>query len=147
MSHVYPFPGSRAVVVRLPGDRATITGTPVEVGELLAALDQSGRLSDLSTPVPTGVPGQVLVNCRVLEVQHVTVRRVRPAPTWPLWVAGSGAVVVAAGAAWVAVEVMDWLLTYWAAVVGGALVVGAALVGLGRVGICVGVHCPGCRHQ
>lgn len=147
MSHVYQVPGSRAVVVRLPGDRATITGTLVEVGELVAMLDRAGRLGAVSTPVPTGVPGEVLVNCRVVKTQRVTVHQIRNVPAWSWWAVGTGAVVVAAGAAWIAVEIVDWLVTYWLAVVGGAAVVGGILVVLGRVGICVGVHCPGCRHQ
>ncbi len=87
-------------VVFLPGDRATLTGAPGEVGQLLAVIQGAGRLVSSSTPAPTGVPGQVLVNVRLAPpVQAHVARQTQPRRQLPRWVFWSVACAVAAAVA------------------------------------------------
>ena len=142
-----PFPGSQAVMVRLPGDRVAITGTPAEVGQLLARLAQAGRLASATMPAPTGLPGQVLVNCRLVSVQRHTQPAVRPVARIPAaaWCVGGVTATAAVAAAWVTVA---WLIDHWAILAGGAAVLIAAVLTLARsAGVCAGLHCPGCGHR
>jgi hypothetical protein len=66
-----------AEVAWLPGDRAAVTGTVAEVAAMLAQLRAAGRLVAATMPAPTGVPGQMLVNCRLAPMVQ---RRAAPAP-------------------------------------------------------------------
>lgn len=146
-------PASGATLVRIDAERAAITGTTVQVGQMLDRLARSGRLASASDPQPTGQGGQVLVTVRVLPPRPAAAavtaspgvrRRVRP---WVWWTAGGAAVAVLAVVAWLVAVAVAWLVAHWAVVV-AALVGVAVLLGLlGRVGVCVGVHCPGCRHR
>ncbi len=92
-------------IVHLPGDRATITGSPGEVGQALATIQRTGRLISSSLPVPTGVPGQVLVNCRLVPLA-VRGPATRPAPArrrlprWAFWTIIGVAVAAVAGVGW-----------------------------------------------
>ena len=148
--HVRPFPhdpAGLAMVVRLPGDRVAITGTPVEVGQLLAGLAQSGRLASATMPAPTGIPGQVLVNCRLVTVLRPSRPAVRPVTRIPaaVWCVGGVVTATAVTAVWATVA---WLIDHWAILAGGAAVLIAAVLTLARsAGVCAGLHCPGCGHR
>ncbi len=142
-----PFPDSQAVMVRLPGDRVAITGTPAEVGQLLARLVESGRLAGSTMPAPTGIPGQVLVNCRLVAVQYPTRPAVRPVTRIPAaaWCVGGVTATAAVAAAWVTVA---WLIDHWAVLAGGlALLIATVLTLTRAAGVCAGLHCPGCGHR
>jgi hypothetical protein len=139
-------------MVRLTDDRAAITGTPVQVGQTLDRLARTGQLARVSDPQPTGQAGQVLVTVQVLQPRPAAAlaartgprRRVRP---WVWWTAGGAAVAVLAGLVWLVVVAVAWVVAHWAHLLVG-LVLLAVLLGLaGRAGVCVGVHCPGCRHR
>lgn len=106
-AHAAPYRESHCggEIVHLPGDRATLTGTPGDVGQLLATIQRTGRLVSSSLPVPTGVPGQVLVNCRLLPlVVRSTAARPTPVrrrlPRWAFWSIIGTAVAVVAGLGW-----------------------------------------------
>jgi hypothetical protein len=76
----YPIPRDmappRAEIVRLPGDRLSVTGTVGQVGQMLAQIEATGRLVSASMPSATGIPGQVMVNVRLAPRQRVYARQV-----------------------------------------------------------------------
>ncbi len=125
-------------VVLLPHDRATLTGTPGAVGQLLAAIQGTGRLVSTTTPVPTGVPGQVLVNIRLApRIQAHAARPARPRrklPRWAIWAIGSAALLLAGGFAWIAYLAVTAIAAHLAIIglVAGAVV--ALVVGGRRTG-------------
>lgn len=127
-----------AEMVRLPGDRATITGTLGEVGQALAHLQNTGRLVSATAPTPTGLHGQVLVNVRL--VPRPQAHAVRPAPerrqlsTGAVVAIVSGVVVVLGGLGWLLYAALTALLEH-AAVIIGALVLLAVVLGvIGKAG-------------
>lgn len=124
-------------VVLLPGNRATLTGTPAEVGQLLAAIQGTGRLVSSTTPAPTGVPGQVLVNVRLaprLQPHAIRTER-RKLPRWALGSILTGLVVLVAGAGWLIYAAVTAILANLAVAL---LVAGAVVVVLGLVGKAAG---------
>lgn len=145
-------PASGATVVRLDDERAAVTGSPVQVGQMLDRLARTGRLARVSDPQPTGQAGQVLVTVRVLQPRPAPALTARTRPrrrvrAWVWWTAGGAAVAVLAGVAWLVVAAVAWVVAYWAHLLVGLALLAVVLAGLGRVGVCVGVHCPGCRHR
>lgn len=129
-------------VVTLPGHRATLTGTPGEVAQVLAIIRNTGRLVSNTLPVPTGVPGQVLVNVRLVPPPQRHVQLVaapRRLPRWAFWSIVTGVVVLAVGGlAWLVYTVVTAVLSdpFIAAVVVLGVIAIAALVlrGKGRSG-------------
>lgn len=63
----------------------------------------------------------------------------------------AGAVVavgaVLAGAGFAVAWLVSVVVVSLPAILGGVAVLLAVLYGLGRVGVCPGLHCPGCRHH
>lgn len=117
-------------------DWQLVTGTPAEVAAAVRAARATGRLEAMTTPhrVP-GHPRRVYVHIRMREPQ----RRV-----WPAAVAGG---VALAAIAAVTVLAVAWMVAHWQMLLGAAVVAAVVLAGLGRVGVCPGIHCPGCRHR
>jgi hypothetical protein len=145
-------PASGATVVRLDDERAAVTGSPVQVGQLLDRLGRTGRLARVSDPQPTGQAGQVLVTVRLLQPRPAPALTPRTGPRsrvlpWVWWTAGGAAAAVLAGLAWLVVAAVAWVAAHWAHLLVGLVVLAAVLGGLGRAGVCVGMHCPGCRHR
>src|SRR5689334_12154674 len=60
-------------IVRLPDGSAAVTGSLPEVSAALARFRRAGRLVGHTDPLPTGLPGQVMVTARLLPAQ-ATVR-------------------------------------------------------------------------
>lgn len=130
---------SSAEVVHLPGGRAAITGTIGEVGQALAHLQTTGQLVSSTSPAPTGVAGQVLVNVRLIpRPQAHAVRPVAPVrrqlSTRAVVALASGAVVVLAGCGWALYAAVTALVENAATIVGALVLVGGVLVVLGKVG-------------
>lgn len=125
----------RAQIVRLPGGRATITGTVDQVGVMVARLESTGRLVSTTMPVPTGVPGQVLVNVGLVPRVR---QAARPAPlrrhlsgrTVGLIAVGVGGAVVGLG--WLIYAAVTALVENAAAIAGALLVVAVVLVVVGK---------------
>lgn len=90
-------------VVLLPGSRAALTGTLGEVGQLLAVIQGAGQLVSASTPAPTGVPGQVLVNVRLaprIQAHARPAPQRRPLPRWVFRSLLAGGLLLAALLVW-----------------------------------------------
>src|SRR5687768_5506588 len=90
-------------IVYLPNNCASLTGTPGEVGQMLAHIRATGRLVASSMPAPTGVPAQVLVNVRLLPRQRTYAQQApvrRGLPRWAIWSIVGTALELAAGLAW-----------------------------------------------
>lgn len=122
---------ARAELVLLPGDQATITGTPAEVGAALVELRRRGQLVGATAPVPTGIAGQVLVNARLLPaVQRTTPAPRRHVPGWVWATAAAGAVGVLGGLGWLLYVLVAAAADHIALIV-GAIVLGAVLLGAG----------------
>lgn len=127
---------SNAEIVHLPGGRAAITGTIGEVGQALAHLQATGRLVSSTSPTPTGVRGQVLVNVRL--VPRLQAHAVRPAPvrrqlsTRAVVTLASGAAVVLAGCGWALYAAVTAVLDNIAVTVGALALVAVALVVIGK---------------
>lgn len=127
-----------------------LIGTPDHVRACLEALHANGELVSMTPPKPAGT-GQVVVRVELTPTrprQRPDKVGTRPRQGWRVPAAVIGGAVVAVGALvallWWAVL---WLADHAAQVLGvlGALLVVVWL--LGRVGVCPGVHCPGCRHN
>ncbi len=120
-------------VVLLPGDRATLTGTPGEIGQLLAGIRGSGQLVSSTTPVPTGVPGQVLVNVRLAPRVRTHAARQTPAKRKrsrrAIAAIAAGALALLAGLAWLLYAAVTIIVAnLWVVLlVLGAVVVAVAL--------------------
>jgi hypothetical protein len=121
-----------AQVLRLSDNRASITGTLAEVGPVLDALRRAGRLVAASDPLPNGVPGQVLVNVRLVPpVMRMPPQSAAPRLRWSrravAMVLAAAAVVVSA-LGWMAYLALTWVITHVAmvlAVLGIIILVGA----------------------
>ena len=62
-------------------------------------------------------------------------------------VAVAVAVAAVAAVSWLVVAVLFWAAAHWAPLLGAVIVLVAAWLVVGRrMGVCVGVHCPGCGH-
>lgn len=127
---------SSCEVVHLPGDRATITGTVGDVGQALAGLQRGGRLVSATAPVPTGVPGIVLVNVRLVPSPRVhrqaPVRR--RLPRQAVAVAAGGAVFGIAGIGWLVYAAVTAIVEHAAVIVGVLLLVVVVLAVIGKAG-------------
>src|SRR5688572_5952980 len=109
--------------VRLPGDCASLTGTPGQVGQMLAHIQSTGRLVSSSLPVPTGVPGQVLINVRLIPRQRTQARPApvrRGLPRWAICSIVGTALALAAGLAWAIYQAVTAVAAH-AADIGGVL--------------------------
>ena len=126
-------------IVNLPGNRAAITGTPGQVGQMLAMLGRTGRLVSSTLPQPTGVPAQVLVNVRLVPPVQRTYARATPVrrglARWAVWSIVGGALALAAGLAWLIYTAVTAVAEHVASI-GGVLLL--ALVLLALVGLRVG---------
>ena len=127
----------RAEVVRLPGDRATITGSVGEVGQMLARLQDTGRLVSATMPTPTGVVGQVLVNVRLAPQQREPARRRTPRRRMSrrtvvaIAAAALGGVAIAG---WLLLRVLSAIAEHAATLLGALLLVAVVLVVIGKAG-------------
>lgn len=121
-------------VMLLPGGRRTIRGQFGEVDLALTQLQQGGVLMSASAPQPTGVPGEVLVNCRLRPpVQRVPEPAPRRGLSGKAWVAIAAAVLaVLGGLGWLAYEVLVLIVDNALAIVGVLLLAGVVLLGAGR---------------
>lgn len=124
---------SSAEIVHLPGGRAAITGTIGEVGQALAHLQAIGRLVSSTSPAPTGVRGQVLVNVRLIPrpVQRQAPVR-RQMSTRAVATIAAAAVTVLAGFGWLLYAAVTAILEHAAVIVGALLLVAVVLVVLGK---------------
>jgi hypothetical protein len=125
--------GMRVQVVRLPGDRAMVTGTPAAVGDALMRLQRAGRLASSTTPQPNGEPGQVMATCRLLpELQRLPVPRRRRLAGW-VWAAVAGVgLAVLAGIGWLIYALVAAAADHIALIIGALLVAAVVLGGVGR---------------
>lgn len=131
-----PVTASNCEVVHLPGDRATITGTVGDVGQILARLQHGGRLVSATAPVPTGVPGIVLVNVRLVprpRVQRQAPVRRRLSRRAVVAVA-VGATTGVAMAGWLLLELLSAIVEHAAVIVGALLLVVVVLAVIGKAG-------------
>jgi hypothetical protein len=124
--------------VHLPGDRAAITGTIGEVGQALAYLKNNGQLVSATAPTPTGVPGQVLVNVRLVPRPRVRTQHEMPARRQlsgrTVGLIAGGVVAGLAGFGWLVYAAITALVEHAAVIIGVLLLVGVVLVVLGKVG-------------
>lgn len=127
---------SSAEVVHLPGGRAAITGTIGEVGQALAHLQATGQLVSSTSPAPTGVRGQVLVNVRLIPRPQA--HAVRPAAvrrqlsTRAVAIIAAAAVTVLAGFGWLLYAAVTAILEHAAVILGALALVAVVLVVLGK---------------
>lgn len=118
-------------VIRLPGNRATITGPPARVALALDQLGFEGRLAGATNPVPTG-DGGVLVTVRLVPDVALVAVVASPAASW--WtprraaVAGAIAAVVLAVIGTAGFLALSWVAAHWVVI----LVALAVLAFLGR---------------
>lgn len=120
-------------VLRLPGDRYTLTGSVTQVSAVVEDLGASGRLYAVSDPAPAG-DGQILVTVR-LAPAGTPGHAVAPArhPRRLAVLAGVVAVVTA-GLGWLVWAVLTWIAAHLAVLVGAGVAVAAVgLLGGGRV--------------
>ena len=125
---------TRPEVVRLPGDRATITGSVGEVGQMLARLQETGRLVSATMPALTGIDGQVLVNVRLaprprVTRQHPARRRMSRRAVGAVVV---GAVAGAGIAGWLLLRMLSAIAEHAATILGALLLVAVVLVVIGK---------------
>ena len=129
-----------------------IMGTPAEVASTVDRLRRSGQLLAITRPrLMPGSDSRVYVLVRLLATP---VRSTREAATARrlLRVAGRVAVVVVpvTGAAFAVVYALSRLVAALLPLLPylGIGLIAALLVwrALGRVGVCAGLHCPGCSH-
>lgn len=128
-------------LVSYPGVRARVVAAPAEVAELLRGAHAAGRLVTMTPPEPVG-KGRVVVRVELRPLprpQRRTRRRLA---------VGAAVGIVATVAVGVAVTAtVRWLVEH-AAHLGAVLLILTLLwAGAGRAGVCVGLHCPGCRHR
>ncbi len=130
----------------------TVVGEPEQVAAALRRLDEQDRLIAMTPPKPLP-DGRVRVGVKLGEPAPAVVAVPAPAPQRAArrvrvvvaCVVGGLALLTGAGLA-VALVVRE-IAAHLAAVVGIAGLVVLAWAGLGRVGVCAGIHCPGCRHS
>ena len=130
-----------------------IVGMPVEVAGTVDRVRRSGRLVAMTRPRPTpDGDGRVYVNVRLLAPPVRTPRKVTADRRTILRAAGriTAVVIPVAGFAAAVLYTLSRLVAELARLLpylGGALVAAvAAWVLLSRVGVCPGLHCPGCSH-
>lgn len=116
-------------VVLLPNDRATLTGDPGAVGQMLASIQATGRLVSSTTPALTGVAGQVLVNVRLVpRMQAHGVRQAAPKRRLSkraIWLIIAGVLALIAGLGWLAYVAVNAVMANLPVVL---LIVGAVVV-------------------
>lgn len=125
-----------------------IVGTSAQIAAVVGGLRGQGYV--------VRVANRRQVGNRVTAHLHVTPTtartRAQPAPVRrPLWRRRWPYVAVflsftAAGLAAVTVWLVQLVIAHLALFVGALLLTVALIASLGRAGVCVGVHCPGCRH-
>lgn len=135
-------------VLRLPGNRATLTGPADHIGQILDELNQRGTLVDTSDPQPDGRPGYVVVTLHLRLPQAttpqtaVTTRLANIAPAGTLRTSSAfrvgRAVAIAAVVAavltvlgmvvWAVIALTAWVVAHLALIL-GALVLLAILAG------------------
>lgn len=121
-----------AVVTRLPGGRAMVTGTDVQVGLALDALRRRGLLIGADDPKPLG-DGRVILTCRLLQPVQRAPEPPRRRLSRRAWAAIAGGVLAVVGlAAWLAYEVLVLIIDHAMAIIGMLLFVGLLLLGAGR---------------
>ena len=123
-------------VVRMPGNQLALTGTLAGVGQLLAVIERTGRLVSSTTPVATGVAGQVLVNVGLAPRVQIHAAR-QPAPRRKLspralWLIVAGVLLLVAGIGWLVYAVMAAIAANLAVAL---LIVGAVVVVLAKLGV------------
>lgn len=128
----------QAEILRLPGDRATVTGTLTQIDALLSQLNRAGRLAAVSTPVSDGRPGRYVVNVRLLPDRAARRARASRWSTRRIALTVAAAVVVLAGAATLVVLAVQWVMTHI------ALVLAVLIVLVLVTGGAVKRHCPKC---
>lgn len=121
----------------------TLVAERDELEAHLAVLVAQGRL------VPEGLlaqgwtpDGRCFARVRLLDVAPR--RRIRRAVIVS-GVVGGGIVLTAA--TWAVVVAVAWVVGHLAAILFAAMLAALVMLGLGQVGICPGVHCPGCKHR
>lgn len=140
-------PRSALDVVRLDADRISLIGSPAALHQQLEARRRAGVLLSASALTPTP-DGRFLTTVTVAR-QHRPYRPVvepgRRAMAGVAVVAGgwTATVLVLLAVAVLSVVVLWQLRLY---ILGGAGILCAALFLLGRLGVCPGIHCPGCPH-
>lgn len=130
-------PAPRAQLVRLPNNRATLTGTVAQVSAMINRLGQEGLLVRSGEFKPTGVPDQVLVNVQLtppVQPHAYAAPTRRRLPTWAIvTIAG----IVASLCAFVAWLIYQLVMTIVAspgtaiAIALGAFLLLGALGGIG----------------
>lgn len=127
-------------VIRLPGNRATITGPPARVALALDRLGFEGRLAGATNPVPTG-DGGVLVTVRLVpDPVPAAAAPPRPASWWTparVVLVAVVALVVLGTVAVGALLALSWIGAHWPIVV--VIVAALALLGRGIAGRAVQV--------
>lgn len=134
--------------VRLGPNRMALIGAPEALHEQLEARRRAGVLLSATDLLPTG-DGRFVTTVTVTRPDR-PVREVRPVGRWQ--VAGVGvvasgwaAIIAFAALSTVAAALALWQLRFY--LLGGAAVLGGGSYLLGRLGVCPGIHCPGCSHR
>jgi hypothetical protein len=127
-------------VLRLPGNRATITGPPARVALAVNTLGAEGRLAGATNPVPLG-DGGVLVTVRLVVPDLPAVTAPPPPESW--WTPARVAIVAVASLAALGTIIaavalaLSWLAAHWLVILAIGTV--AALLGRGFLGRAVHV--------
>lgn len=117
----------------------TLVGPHDELRAWLATAAASGRLT-ADGLLASGVLPDGRCYARVQLLPVAPQRRLRGG------VIAAGGVAMAASIAVTALAVA-WVAAHWQMLLGAAVVSLLLVFGLGRVGVCPGLHCPGCRHR
>lgn len=120
-----------------PGTSARVFGSFAEVAGMIDRAHAAGRVVHV-TPPRAARNGQVVVDVRLRPQRRSGRRRVVS-----LVVAAVVVLLVLLAAAGLALQ---WLIAHLPHVLVAAAIIGALLAAAGRAGVCVGIHCPGCKH-
>jgi hypothetical protein len=135
--------------VRVGPDRLSLIGSAIELHQQIQARRSAGMLLRATDLAPTG-DGRFVTTITVTREP----RPYRPVPATlgrrevvGTAVVAGGWMVAVAVALLVVVALLALLWQLRLYVLGGAGVIIGLWILLGRIGVCPGVHCPGCRHS
>jgi hypothetical protein len=123
-----------AEVVQLGHDRAAISGTLGQVGEVLGLLRRAGQLAAVSDPVPDGRPGDVIVTVRLLPAPLPARRQVVRRRVWTrrrVAVAAGVGLAVTGLLGTLVYLVVAWVVAHLAAILAVLVVAGLAVGAFG----------------
>jgi hypothetical protein len=131
--------GSRAQVAKLGAGRAAVTGTLAQIDASLDLIRADVRRIDcqmsVSDPKPTGVPGEFLVNVKLLPVRAHTVQVAAPAPAKHWTRARLGWTV---GGTLAAVGLLGWVAYLLVAMIAASIGTVVVVAGLVTVALAAG---------